>query len=181
MRRRVKRELWACCIRLTVRVGFVTGRETRRRTGHASKPSGLLWMVEVKWCIVYFIWVGNTPSRMTGHLFCFFLVISIVRPVAIVIALFSFPTAIDAICRRICCFLPILRILPFEGGNIERIPHWPAVLDRLKGRCRQFSLSILTTQYFSCISYYPSDKFSVACILVAKDSTKKGEREIDCS
>ena len=29
---------------------------------------------------------------------------------------------------------------------------------------------------FSCISYYPSDKFSVACILVAKDLTKKGER-----
>ena len=146
MRRRVKRELRACCIRLTVRVGFVTGGKTRRRTGHTSKPSGLLWMVEVKWCII-FIWVGNTPSRTTGYLFVCF-VISIVRLVAIVIALFSFPTAIDAICRRICCFLPILRILPFEGGNIERIPHWLAVLDRLKGRCRQFSLSILTTQYF---------------------------------
>jgi hypothetical protein len=175
--------LRACCIRLTVRVGFVTGRETRRRTGHTSKPSGLLWMVVVKWCIISFIWVETRPVGrravcLNFYFFCYFYRSACSDCNCAVLLSYRHQ---GRICRRICCcFLPILRILLFkEGDNIERIPYWLAVLIVPRDDLLFLRLSIFL--HLSCISYYPSDKLSVACILVARDSTKKGERGIDCS
>ena len=177
----------ACCIRLTVRVGFVTGRETRRRIGHTSNhPVYFGWWWSNGALFLSYGWKhAQSDDGPSVQIFISF-VISIVRPVAIVIALSSFLTAIEAesVVAFVVVSYPSSASYHSRGVTLSEYPigwrFWIVLKDDVVN-FRFLFLRLSIFLHLSCISYYPSDKLSVACTLVARDSTKKGERGIDCS